>query len=153
MTDLRELYQDIILDHARHPRNFAALPHCTHQAHGSNPLCGDTVTVYLNIGDDGRVSLVNFQGHGCAISLASASLMTETVMGKTSDEINQLFADFQARVTGNKDTPPPPELAADIERLEALVGVKAYPSRVKCAVLPWHALQAALAGKSENGND
>ena len=147
MTDLRELYQDIILDHARHPRNFAELPHCTHQAHGHNPLCGDTVTVFLKMDENGRVAQANFQGHGCAISLASASLMTETVMGKTAAQINDLFGDFQARVTGGKDTPPSPELADDVERLAALVGVKAYPSRVKCAVLPWHALQAALAGK------
>ncbi|MDI9349960.1 MAG: SUF system NifU family Fe-S cluster assembly protein [Candidatus Symbiobacter sp.] len=151
MTDLRELYQDIILDHARHPRNFAANAQATHQAHGHNPLCGDTVTVYLKLDDQGRVTAANFQGHGCAISLASASLMTETVLGKTGAQIDELFADFQARVTGGKDTAPPPELADDAERLAALVGVKAYPSRVKCAVLPWHALQSALSGGESGG--
>ncbi len=141
--DLRELYQDIILDHGRHPRNFHALPHPTHLARGYNPLCGDRVTVYLAVEGD-HIADVSFEGRGCAISTAAASLMTEVLKGKTLDEARQLFAQFHASVTGGAAAELPEALQEDAERLEPLAGVKAYPVRVKCATLPWHAFEAAL---------
>lgn len=145
MMDLRELYQDIILDHGRHPRNFRALEHPTHLARGHNPLCGDRVTVYLALDGD-RISDVSFDGRGCAISTAAASLMTEVLKGKTVAEARALFARFHAEVTGAAPVEVPESLAEDAERLEPLTGVKAYPVRVKCATLPWHAFEAALKG-------
>jgi len=145
MMDLRELYQDIILDHGRHPRNFRAIEHPTHTAKGHNPLCGDRVTVYLTL-DDGHIADVSFEGRGCAISTAAASLMTEVLKGKSPDAARSLFARFHARVTGGAEPDLPPELEEDMERLEPLTGVKAYPARVKCATLSWHALEAALKG-------
>ncbi len=141
--DLRELYQDIILDHGRHPRNFRAIEHPTHSAQGHNPLCGDRVTVYLTLDGD-HIADVAFQGRGCAISTAAASLMTEVLTGKTIAEAQELFAHFHARVTGGADTALSKPLADDMERLEPLTGVKAFPARVKCATLSWHALEAAL---------
>ena len=143
MMDLRELYQDIILDHGRHPRNFRKIDHPTHFAHGHNPLCGDRVTVYLALDGD-RIADVSFQGRGCAISTAAASLMTEVLKGKTVAETRALFAQFHARVTGGEPSELPEPLAEEAERLEPLTGVKAYPARVKCATLSWHALEAAL---------
>jgi nitrogen fixation NifU-like protein len=143
--DLRELYQDIILDHGRHPRNFRAIDHPTHLAQGYNPLCGDRVTVYLTLDGD-RIGDVAFQGRGCAISTAAASLMTEVLKGKTLDQARALFGHFHARVTGGAEAALPPALEEDMERLEPLTGVKAYPARVKCATLSWHALDAALKG-------
>ena len=145
MMDLRELYQDIILDHGRHPRNFRTIEHPTHCAQGHNPLCGDRVTVYLALDGD-RIIDVSFQGRGCAISTAAASLMTEVLKGKTVAEAQALFGQFHARVTGGEDKPLPEPLAEEMERLEPLTGVKAYPARVKCATLSWHALEAALKG-------
>jgi nitrogen fixation NifU-like protein len=145
MMDLRELYQDIILDHGRHPRNFRKIEHATHLAHGHNPLCGDRVTVYMSLDGD-RITDVAFQGRGCAISTAAASLMTEVLKGKTVDDARALFAQFHARVTGGEPAELPEPLAEEAERLEPLTGVKAYPARVKCATLSWHALEAALKG-------
>ena len=145
MMDLRELYQDIILDHGRHPRNFRAQDKPTHVAHGHNPLCGDKVTIFLTLDGD-RVSDVSFQGRGCAISTASASLMTEILRGKTIDEAKALFRNFHARVTGGDPPDVPDALVDDIERLEPLTGVKTFPARVKCATLSWHAFEAALKG-------
>jgi nitrogen fixation protein NifU and related proteins len=151
MSDnLRELYQDIILDHGRHPRNFHALEHPTHLARGHNPLCGDRVTVYLRVAGD-KIADVSFEGRGCAISTAAASLMTEVLKGKTLDEARALFAQFHARVTGGAAETLPEALEDDVGRLEPLTGVKAYPARVKCATLPWHAFEAAL--KSGSGGD
>ncbi len=146
MMDLRELYQDIILDHGRHPRNFRPIENPTHSAQGYNPLCGDRVTVYLTLDGD-RVADVSFQGRGCAISTAAASLMTEVLKGKTVAEARALFAQFHARVTGGEPTAELSEpLAEEMDRLEPLTGVKAFPARVKCATLSWHALEAALKG-------
>ena len=145
MMDLRELYQDIILDHGRHPRNFRKIEQPTHFAHGHNPLCGDRVTVYLSLDGD-RIADVAFQGRGCAISTAAASLMTEVLKGKTIEEARALFAQFRARVTGGDPETLTEPLAEEAERLEPLTGVKAYPARVKCATLPWHAFEAALKG-------
>jgi nitrogen fixation NifU-like protein len=147
MMDLRELYQDIILDHGRHPRNFRPIEHPTHTAKGHNPLCGDRVTVYLTLDGD-RIEDVSFEGRGCAISTASSSLMTEIIKGKTLAEAEALFAQFHAKVTGAAPRDVPEALEEDAERLEPLTGVKAYPARVKCATLPWHAFEAAL----KNGN-
>ena len=143
MMDLRELYQDIILDHGRHPRNFRTIEHPTHFAQGHNPLCGARVTVYLTLKGD-RIADVTFQGRGCAISTAAAPLMTEVLKGKTIADACALFAQFHARVTGGEPVPLPDPLAEQAERLEPLSGVKAFPARVKCATLSWHALEAAL---------
>jgi nitrogen fixation NifU-like protein len=140
--DPRELYQDIILDHGRHPRNFHALAHPSHFAHGHNPLCGDRVTVYVELDGD-HIKDVSFEGRGCAISTASASLMTEILKGKTLAEADALFKGFHAAVTG--EAPPSPAgLEDELERLAPLTGVKDYPARVKCATLAWHAFETAL---------
>src|SRR5690242_19088390 len=117
MMDLRELYQDIILDHGRHPRNFRAIEHPTHFAQGHNPLCGDRVTVYLTLEGD-RIADVSFQGRGCAISTAAASLTTEVLKGKTIADARSLFAQFHARVTGGAPTDLPEPLAEEADRLE-----------------------------------
>lgn len=144
MIDLRELYQDIILDHGQKPRNFHPLEHPTHTAQGHNPLCGDRVTVYVEVEGD-RIRDVAFQGKGCAISTASASLMTEVLKGKTLAEAKTLFGAFHATVTGGENAPEvPEELEDDFDRLAPLAGVKTYPARVKCATLSWHAVEAAL---------
>jgi nitrogen fixation NifU-like protein len=143
--DLRELYQDIILDHGRHPRNFGKLEHPSHFAHGHNPLCGDKVTVYLKLEGE-RIEDVTFEGRGCAISTASTSLMTEILKGKTVDEAERLFKSFHAKVTGGEAPDVPESLEDDLDRLEPLTGVKQFPVRVKCATLPWHAVEAALKG-------
>jgi nitrogen fixation NifU-like protein len=145
--DSRELYQDIILDHGRKPRNFHAMPHPSHFAHGHNPLCGDRVTVYLEIEGD-RIKDVSFEGRGCAISTASASLMTEVLKGKTLAEAEQLFKAFHAEVTGVEAPGVAEALSDDLDRLAPLEGVKAYPARVKCATLAWHAFEAALKNGS-----
>jgi nitrogen fixation NifU-like protein len=141
--DPRELYQDIILDHGRHPRNFRKIEHPSHFANGHNPLCGDRVTVYLSLDGD-RIKDVSFEGRGCAISTASASLMTELLKGKTLAEADALFKSFRAEVTGEGDATVPPALEDDMERLAPLGGVRQYPARVKCATLAWHAFEAAL---------
>ena len=145
MIDLRELYHLINLDHGRHPRNFRPIEHPTHTARGHNPLCGDRVTVYLTLEGD-RIADVAFEGRGCAISTASSSLMTEVLTGKTLAEAQALFTQFHAKVTGGEVGDLPEALEEDAERLEPLTGVKAYPARVKCATLPWHAFEAALKG-------
>src|SRR2546430_16216457 len=138
MMDLRELYQDIILDHGRHPRNFRTVGHPTHLAQGYNPLCGDRVTVYLSLDGD-RIADVAFQGRGCAISTAAASLMTEVLKGKTVEEARALFAQFHARVTGGEPAELPEPLAEEAERLQPLTGGKADPPPGKCAAPSWHA--------------
>ena len=145
--DLRDLYQDIILDHGQHPRNFRAQEHPSHFANGHNPLCGDRVTVFLELEGD-RIKDVSFEGRGCAISTASASLMTEVLKGKTLAEADELFKAFHAEVTGGAAPAVPETLQDDLERLAPLEGVKAYPARVKCATLAWHAFEAALKNGS-----
>jgi nitrogen fixation NifU-like protein len=143
MMDLRDLYQDIILDHGRHPRNFREQPGASHTAQGHNPLCGDRVTVYVTLDGD-RIADASFVGRGCAISTASSSLMTEVLKDKTLDQAKALFRSFHAAVTGQEKPPSDPALEDDLERLAPLEGVKAYPARVKCATLAWHAVEAAL---------
>jgi nitrogen fixation NifU-like protein len=143
--DLRELYQDIILDHGQHPRNKRAIESPSHFAHGNNPLCGDKVTIYVKL-DGERIDDVSFEGRGCAISTAAASLMTEILKGKTVADADALFRAFQAKVTGGVEPAMAASLEDDYERLEPLAGVKAFPIRVKCATLPWRAFEAALKG-------
>lgn len=144
MIDLRELYQETILHHHRHPRNRGRLEEADRTAEGHNPLCGDEVRIYLRT-EDGRVQDVAFEGQGCAISTASASLMTEAVKGKTLEEAESIFREFQSMVTETGEATPHPDLGD----LEALAGVREYPVRIKCATLPWHTLHAALQGGGE----
>ena len=139
MADLGELYQALILDHSKSPRNCRAMEGSDGRAEGYNPLCGDQITVWVRRDGD-RIVDVSFQGEGCAISKASASLMTAAVKGKTVEEAERLFAGFHALVTGA----PAPAPAADLGKLAALGGVAEFPIRVKCASLSWHALRAAL---------
>jgi len=143
MSDLRELYQEVIFDHYKTPRNCHVLDCANHQADGFNPLCGDQVTVYLKV-DNGVIEDLSFEGTGCAISTASASLMTEALKGKKIEEVEYLFEDFHQMVTAT-DTTPHPELG----KLEALAGVREFPARVKCATLAWHTLQAALKNQAK----
>jgi nitrogen fixation protein NifU and related proteins len=142
MADLSGLYQEVILDHNKRPRNFRILETADHRADGYNPLCGDKVSVYLKT-ENGRITDVTFQGSGCAISTASASLMTETLKGKTLPEAEKLFEQFHALVTG-KDVGKHPE---DLGKLAVFSGVCDYPARVKCATLVWHTLRSALHGE------
>jgi nitrogen fixation NifU-like protein len=140
---LRELYQEVILDHSRHPRHFGPLPDATHVGEGYNPLCGDRVKVYLDVDGEGRVSDVKFEGRGCAISQASASLMTDMLSGRTLAEVDNLMDGFIRLVKGES----PNGLASDDrERLEVMAGVSAFPMRVKCATLAWHTMKSALEG-------
>jgi nitrogen fixation NifU-like protein len=143
--DLRDLYQDIILDHARSPRNFRGLPDPSHFAHGHNPRCGDKITVFMKIEND-SIETVSFEGRGCAISTASASLMTEILTGKTLAQAEALFAAFHARVTTGEVIDLAAELEDASDRLEPLTGVRTYPARVKCATLAWHTFDAAVKG-------
>ena len=141
MDDLRELYQDTILSHNKKPRNFRVLDDANREADGHNPLCGDELTLYARVGDEGRVEEVTFQGTGCAISKASASLMTDFVKGKTLEEVQNDFDRFHQLVT----SPPGVEPDTDgLGKLAVFSGVREYPVRVKCATLAWHALQEAL---------
>jgi nitrogen fixation NifU-like protein len=143
---LRELYQDVILDHSRHPRHFGPLSEATHTGEGYNPLCGDRVKIYLVLDDQGRIADIKFEGKGCAISQASASLMTDMLIGRTTAEAEKLMGGFLHLVKGEADTG---ELDADDrERLEVMAGVSAFPMRVKCATLAWHTMKSALEGGS-----
>ena len=143
MPDLRELYQQVVLDHNRNPRNFKKIPDANRTAEGTNPLCGDEIVLYLRLDDD-VVADVGFRGSGCAISQASASLMTSAVKGKTREEAEELFRAFHAMVTASPDTVPD---TSKLGKLAALAGVRQFPARVKCANLPWHTLHEALAGE------
>jgi nitrogen fixation NifU-like protein len=138
--ELQELYQQVILDHSRSPRNFLKLDGANRIAEGHNPLCGDRVTVYLRLDND-VIRDVSFQGEGCAISKASASMMTDLLKGKTKAEAQQLFAQFHDMVTTGT-----PNLD-DLGKLGVFAGVNKFPARVKCAILPWHAIAATLEGK------
>ena len=144
MSDLRDLYQEIILDHGRHPRNFGPLEGANRNSEGHNPLCGDHIEVHATVDKDGRIQDVKFEGHGCAISTASASMMTDEVKGKTVAEAKEMFEHFHDLVT--KDDALPEE---DMDRLIVLAGVKEFPMRVKCATLAWHTLNAALENEEE----
>ena len=142
-SDLSDLYQEILLEHNRRPRNFRILDDATHQADGFNPLCGDQISLQLKVGDE-TVDDVAFQGHGCAISRASASLLTQAVKGASSADAMAKFDEFHRMLTE-----PDAELDYDLlGDLEMLAGVIAYPTRIKCAILAWHTLKAAMAGEA-----
>jgi nitrogen fixation NifU-like protein len=143
MSDLRELYQQVILDHSRNPRNYREPEDANRSAEGYNPLCGDQLTVYLVVDDDDRVVEVGFKGSGCAISKASASLMTQKVKGKTRGEAEALFEKFREMVTSKHDDAIDEE---ELGKLAVFSGVREFPVRVKCATLAWHTLHAALEG-------
>jgi nitrogen fixation protein NifU and related proteins len=145
MSDLRELYQDLIIDHSKRPRNFRVLETANHTSEGYNPLCGDKVNVFLELEHD-RVKNVSFQGSGCAISTASASVMTESVKGKTLAEVEALFEVFHQMVMGK---PPAAGNVPELGKLAVFSGVSEFPARVKCATLAWHTLHAALQGTGE----
>lgn len=142
MPDLRDLYQELIIDHGRRPRNFGALADANHTAEGFNPLCGDRITLFVKT-RDGVIEDVRFEGTGCAISTASASLMSEALKGRTVVEAQALFDGFHALVTGHGAAEEPP-----LGKLEVLAGVAEFPARVKCATLAWHTLLAALRDQS-----
>ena len=142
MNDLHDIYQEVILDHYRKPRNFSTLEAANQEANGHNPLCGDKVSVFLEI-DGEVVKDISFQGAGCAISTASASLMTEAVKGHSVEEVRALFDRFHEMMTGDGESD-------DLGKLEALSGVRQIPIRVKCATLAWHTLKAALEDDSGN---
>lgn len=140
-SDLSDLYQEILLEHNRRPRNFRSMDDATHQADGFNPLCGDQISLQLRL-ECNKVDDVAFQGHGCAISRASASLLTQAVKGSTSEETMAMFDEFHRMLTE-----PDAELDLDLlGDLEMLAGVVAYPTRIKCAILAWHTLKAAMDG-------
>jgi nitrogen fixation NifU-like protein len=143
MSDLRELYQDVILEHSKAPRNFRQLQSANHKAEGYNPLCGDHFTIYVDLEGD-SIRDISFEGSGCAISKASASMMTQSVKGKSKEEATKLFEQFHKLVTGQ-----PNGDREDLGKLAVFAGVSEFPVRVKCATLAWHTLQAALEGKQE----
>ena len=143
MSDLRELYQDVILEHSKAPRNYRELKTANHKAEGYNPLCGDHFTVYVDVEGD-SIQDVTFQGSGCAISKASASMMTQSVKGKSKEEATKLFERFHKLVTGEVNGE-----RDSLGKLDVFAGVSEFPVRVKCATLAWHTLQAALEGKQD----
>jgi nitrogen fixation NifU-like protein len=142
MSELRELYQEVILEHSKHPRNFRALGSANHKAEGFNPLCGDHFTVYADV-KDGTIHDLSFQGTGCAISKASASMMTQSLKGKSAVEAEELFTRFHDLVTGRGGS------VDAVGKLAVFAGVSEFPLRVKCATLAWHALRAALRGEQQ----
>jgi nitrogen fixation NifU-like protein len=143
VSELSELYQEVILDHNRRPHNFRVIDDATAKKEGFNPLCGDRLTLYITLDGD-VIKDVAFQGSGCAISKASASLMTDALKGKTVPEARALFEEFHNMITSNPDTPP-----ADLGKLSVLAGVREFPTRVKCASLAWHTMKAAVAHEGD----
>ncbi len=142
---LREMYRELILDHARSPRHFGRLENATHEAAGINPLCGDKLRLYLQVDAENRIEDTSFEGSGCAISVASASLLTDTIIGQPVDKAEAWFESITKRLTaGTAD-----HLDEPLEKLRALDGVREFPSRVKCATLAWHALHSALNHREE----
>ena len=146
MNELQALYQEVILDHNKNPRNFRVMADATNVLEGYNPLCGDHYTIYLKIEGD-TVKEISFQGSGCAISKASTSLMSTVMKGKTKTEAEELFQQFHRLVTGEADAAENPE---KLGRLAAFAGVSEFPARVKCAILAWHTVHGALEGRSES---
>lgn len=141
MSELRELYQEVILEHSKHPRNFREMATANHKVEGFNPLCGDHFTIYVDL-EEGAIRDISFQGTGCAISKASASMMTQALKGKSASDAEAMFAKFHDLVTGHGS-------GDEIGKLAVFSGVSEFPLRVKCATLAWHALRAALEGKEE----
>ncbi|MBI4880863.1 MAG: SUF system NifU family Fe-S cluster assembly protein [Planctomycetes bacterium] len=144
MDDLRDLYQEVILDHGKHPRNFRKAPAANRTAHGYNPLCGDQVEIFLELDEGGVVKDICFQGSGCAISTASTSMMTQALKGKTLAQARALFEEFHALITGTGE--PDPE---KLGKLAVFSGVREFPNRAKCATLAWHTMCAALENRAE----
>lgn len=142
MSDLHDLYQETILDHSKRPRNTGALAQATHSAEGYNPLCGDRLSLQLKL-ENGHIMGIRFQGTGCAISTASASLMTEAIKGKTPEDAERAFQKFHSLLTEERQPAP------DLGKLVVFSGVREYPMRVKCATLAWHTLRAALRGEQQ----
>ncbi len=142
--EMRNLYQEVIFDHNRNPRNFHVMKNANRVVDGYNPLCGDRLTLYLSIDDDDMIKDASFQGEGCAISTASVSLMTEMIKGKTIEQAEQLFEQFHSITTSHDDEIKLEELG----KLAVLAGVREYPSRVKCATLPWHTMNAAVKNEA-----
>jgi nitrogen fixation NifU-like protein len=145
--DLYDLYRELILDHARSPRHFGRLDNATHTAQGINPLCGDKLNMYFCVDDARRIKSASFEGSGCAISVASASLLTDTIIGLSVDDAEAVFSTVTKRLTQG-DTDDDNKIDVDIEKLKALDGVREFPSRVKCATLAWHALHSALSNEA-----
>jgi nitrogen fixation protein NifU and related proteins len=143
MADLRDLYQELILEHSKAPRNYRALSDADRKAEGFNPLCGDHFTVYVRTQGD-SIQDISFQGSGCAISKASASIMTQSLKGKTREQAKELFEQFHRTVTGGKNGE-----SIELGKLSVFAGVAEFPARVKCATLAWHTFQAALEGKQD----
>ncbi len=149
MTELKDLYQEIILDHNKNPRNYGKLSDHTHKAEGFNPMCGDHYSIYLKIKND-RIIDVTFEGAGCAISKSSASMMTATLKGKTVEEAKKMFDKFQNMMTGDN---PCEEVPEEICKVEPLQGVKKFPTRIKCATLIWHTMNNALKGENKSSTE
>jgi nitrogen fixation NifU-like protein len=143
MSDLTDLYQEVILDHNRRPHNFRVIDNASAKQEGYNPLCGDRLTLFLTLDGD-VIKDAAFQGIGCAISKASASLMTDAVKGKTVAQARELFEQFHAMITSDTDTP-----AADLGKLSVFAGVREFPTRIKCASLAWHTMKAAVAHETD----
>lgn len=151
MSYQSELYQQVILDHNKKPRNFRCIEGASHSCDGNNPLCGDDITVYLDLDDNGVIQDVSFAGSGCAISKASASMMTMNIKGKTVDEVRVMFDEFHRMVMGEFD----PDTAENhhLGRLTIFTGVREFPSRTKCATLAWHTLICAIEKKGETSTE
>ena len=149
MSELKDLYQEIILDHNKNPRNYGTMNDCTHKAEGYNPMCGDHYSIYLKIEND-RIIDVRFEGAGCAISKSSASMMTANLKGKTVEEAKKMFSEFQNMMTSDK---PCLEVPEEICTIEPLQGVRDFPTRIKCATLIWHTMNNALNGNGESSTE
>lgn len=147
--ELRELYQEVILDHGKSPRNFRAIEHAKHHARGNNPMCGDQLEVFVETDGNGVITDASFVGRGCAISVASASLMTEILQGKTIDQARSMFAGFHNMCTTGDEDALAGITQDDADRLQVLSGVREFPIRVKCATLAWHTMNAATKGVEE----
>ena len=149
MSDLRDLYQEVILDHGKNPRNFGHPAEANRTAHGHNAMCGDTIDVFLTVDGEGRIVDAAFQGQGCAISVASASMMTEMLKGKTRADAHHLFETMHALCTGHDEEADLADLDEDTaDRMQILAGVRQYPMRVKCATLAWHTMDKAMSEKA-----
>jgi nitrogen fixation NifU-like protein len=147
--ELRELYQEVILDHGKSPRNFRAIDHAKFHAHGNNPMCGDQLEVFVQTDDAGQITDASFVGKGCAISVASASLMTEMLRGKSVEQARHMFEGFHEMCTKGSDDALDDVPEEDADRLQVLSGVSEFPMRVKCATLAWHTMNAATKGEAE----
>ena len=148
MYDLEDLYQEVVMDHNRRPRNFKKLENAQRTAEGFNPLCGDQISLYVNVDDDGVIEDIGFEGAGCAISKATASMMTEAIKGKNVDKAEEIFEAFRHMLTRKPEEKYDYELLGDLEILQ---GVSQFPTRIKCATLSWHTLNSALDGKHPSG--